>query len=273
MHIRLLGTGAAEGWPALFCGCDHCRRARVAGGRNIRTRASAVVDGAFQFDFGPDAYAQALAGHDLSAVRQLVFTHSHADHLAPGDLGKRRPPFAHGLQGPLHVWGNDRVLEAIRGYFGGDPPGLELHALHAFEAVHLDDALLTPLLADHDPRETCLIHLFEHGGRRLLYAHDSGVFPEATWEFLGKWAQGGGRLDAVLLDCTNGPLPGLRNHLGLEGDALVRDRLLELGLVGTGTPVVATHFSHNGGLLHDELATRAEAVGLQAAYDGMELEV
>lgn len=44
MKLQYLGTAAAEGWPALFCECDHCKRAKEAGGRNIRTRSQAVID-------------------------------------------------------------------------------------------------------------------------------------------------------------------------------------------------------------------------------------
>lgn len=275
MRIRLLGTGAAEGWPAVFCRCVPCLRARELGGKNVRTRASVNVDRAFQFDFGPDAYHQALAGNDLSAVEHLIFTHAHSDHLAAGDLGMRHPPFAHGVEAPLQVWGNDRVLAVIRAQFHGDPgrAGLELHELRPFEAVRLGDATLTPLLADHDPHETCLLHLFERGDRRLLYGHDTGVFPEPTWDFLRAWGENGARLHAVLLDCTNGPLPGFRNHMGLEGDAQVRARLIEAGLAGAETRFIATHFSHNGGMLHAELEERARPLGLEVAYDGMEVEV
>lgn len=274
MHIRLLGTGAAEGWPALFCRCEPCRQARTLGGRNIRTRASANVDGAFQFDFGPDAYHQALGGNALAAVEHLVFTHAHADHLAPADLAMRRAPFAHGVDTPLQIWGNARVLAAIQRQFP-EPArlGLELHELHPFAPTAVGDATLTPLPADHDPQELCLLHLFERGGRRLLYGHDTGVFPEPTWDFLRSWAPDGGRLDVVLLDCTNGPKPGVHNHMGLDGDAQVRRRLLELGAADERTRFIATHFSHNGGLLHEELVELAGPLGLEIAYDGMEVEV
>ena len=41
MNIQFLGTGAAEGIPALFCQCPLCRKAEAAGGREIRTRCGA----------------------------------------------------------------------------------------------------------------------------------------------------------------------------------------------------------------------------------------
>jgi phosphoribosyl 1,2-cyclic phosphate phosphodiesterase len=275
VRVRLLGTAAAEGWPAVFCRCPHCQRARTLGGKDIRRRASASVDGIFQFDFGPDAYAQVLAGHDASAVEHLILTHSHHDHLAPADLDMRRPPFAHGVPGPLHVWGNARCLDRIRAALG-DPGrcGIELHQVQPFVAAPLGDATLIPLLADHDPQEDCLLYLFGRGGRWLLYGHDSGIFPEATWSYLARWAREPGyRLDLALLDCTNGPRPGERNHMGLPANAVVRRRLLEMGAAGPRTRFVATHFSHNGGACHAELEAAAAPLGLEVAYDGMELDV
>ena len=31
MKFKYLGTAAAEGWPAMFCSCDACNRARTSG--------------------------------------------------------------------------------------------------------------------------------------------------------------------------------------------------------------------------------------------------
>ena len=273
MRLRFLGTGAAEGWPAVFCRCAPCARARELGGRNLRSRASLGVDRTFQFDFGPDAYHQVLCGHDLSAVQHLIFTHSHHDHLIPDDLDLRRPPFAHGVAGPLEIWGNERVVGAIARRFR-DPAalGLHLHELRPFAETAVGDARLVPLLADHDKAETCLIHLFGRGGRWLLYGHDTGYFPEATWEHLAAWAAQH-RLDVALLDCTNGPGPGRANHMGLAAAAEVRARLLQLGAAGPQTRFVTTHFSHNGGLLHDQLVAAAAPLGLEVAHDGLEVAV
>ena len=56
MKLQYFGTAAAEGWPSLFCGCDACRRAREAGGRNIRTRSQAMIDDKLLIDFPADTY-------------------------------------------------------------------------------------------------------------------------------------------------------------------------------------------------------------------------
>ncbi|MBO7400508.1 MAG: carbon-phosphorus lyase, partial [Clostridia bacterium] len=90
MKLTYLGTAAAEGWPAVYCNCDHCKRAKAAGGRNIRTRSQALINDDLLIDYPADTYAHALANRlDLSAVRYLLFTHAHMDHCEPLDLAFR----------------------------------------------------------------------------------------------------------------------------------------------------------------------------------------
>ena len=60
MHIKYLGTGAAEGWPGLFCMCDSCKQAKALGGKNIRTRSQALIDDELLVDFPPDTYLHML---------------------------------------------------------------------------------------------------------------------------------------------------------------------------------------------------------------------
>ena len=275
MRIRLLGTAAAEGWPGLFCRCAACAQARALGGKNLRSRSGATVDGGFQFDLGPDAYLHLLAGHtDLAGMEHLLVTHSHEDHLAPATLGMRQEPFAHGLSAPLTVYGNETVVARLLAAYP-DPAaiGMRLETVRPFQSFAAGDATVIPLLADHDPHEVCLLYLFGRGGRWLLYGHDSGWFPEPTWDYLAAWAVQHHRLDVALLDCTHGPEPGQRNHMGLDAAARVRDRLVAIGAAGHPTRAVVTHFSHNGGLLHEALVARAAPMGLEVAYDGLEIVV
>ena len=76
MEVVYLGTGAAEGIPALFCECEFCRRART-GKEKIRSRAQILIDGELSIDFPPDAfYHNAAFGAELSKIRYLLVTHS-----------------------------------------------------------------------------------------------------------------------------------------------------------------------------------------------------
>ena len=87
MRMQYLGTAAYEGTPAVFCTCAICTAARKAGGRNIRTRAQALVNERILLDFGPDTYAHALRyGLDLAQLRTCLITHTHSDHFYPEDL-------------------------------------------------------------------------------------------------------------------------------------------------------------------------------------------
>lgn len=60
MKLKYLGTAAAEGWPALFCHCEACKKARKLGGKNIRTRSQAIADNRLLIDFCADTYMHVL---------------------------------------------------------------------------------------------------------------------------------------------------------------------------------------------------------------------
>ena len=78
MKILFMGTAAAEGVPALFCQCSHCRYAWEHGGKEIRGRCGAMIDGRLKIDFGPDSYAHMLKYHlDYLSMRALLITHAH----------------------------------------------------------------------------------------------------------------------------------------------------------------------------------------------------
>lgn len=111
MNIRFLGTAAAEGWPALFCECEYCNRARKGRGKNIRTRSSCLIDAKYMVDFPPDTFMHVLNNKlRLNKVEHLIITHSHEDHFYPEDIHMRKEPYAHIYSDkPLMVYGNSNV--------------------------------------------------------------------------------------------------------------------------------------------------------------------
>ena len=44
MRLRVLGSAAAEGWPAMFCSCPGCQKARANGGKDLRRRTAYLLD-------------------------------------------------------------------------------------------------------------------------------------------------------------------------------------------------------------------------------------
>lgn len=275
MELCIMGTAAAEGWPALFCRCEYCKRARELGGKNIRTRSGALIDGRVLIDFSADTYMHMLhGGFDFTTVDSLLITHDHSDHFYSNDLDMRGPVFAHLLDAPptLTVYGGDRVgksalpsTHASRSKEIPEPVAFKRAA--AFEPFTLPSGHeVLPLRALHARYMECLIYLVRKDGKAILYGHDTGLFPEETMRALS-----GVHLDIVTFDCTCCGFKEGNNHMGFPDNVIMRDRLREIGCVTDSTQLVMTHFSHNGHLLHDELRALGEPEGFIVAYDGITL--
>lgn len=274
MKLRYLGTAAYEGIPSLFCNCPTCRASRAAGGRNLRSRSQAIVNGELLLDFPPDTVWHAMRfGIDWNAVGACLITHAHSDHFYPEDMVMGRPDFCHGnrtLRYFLPAAAYRRLEAEMKGTglqdFGGR---IERCLVQPFVPFEAEGYHILPLAADHPTAEGPVFYAIEKDGTRLLYAHDTGYFPEASWEALRSF----GKFRLVSLDCTGGGQEGWRgNHMCLKTDREVADRMLREGMADEDTQFVANHFSHNGGSTHDALCALAEPYGLTVAYDGLELE-
>ena len=97
MHVRLLGTGAADGWPNPWCSCASCSDVRARG--ETRRQTSVLVDGAVLLDLSP---ALPPDGVSLVGVRTVLVTHAHPDHCAPAAL----------------LWRQDRARGTVAGRSG-----------------------------------------------------------------------------------------------------------------------------------------------------------
>lgn len=271
MNVFFLGTGAAEGVPALFCSCAVCAFARKHGGRDKRFRSGILVDGTVRVDFPPDALAQVHAYPDLPLcdLEHLLFTHTHDDHFAVRELQYLSPNFAPERAAPLHVWGTDYCLNHIRVTMGRffEPAPLKMCALTPFQTGDIAHLSVIPILAHHKADEPCLNYLLTERatGKTLLYASDTGWYAEETWTFLA-----GHRLNAAIVECGLGVGGnGYAGHLSLDDCARFRQRLIAQDCLSSDAPFYLTHISHRGGLNHDALCERAAPQGIAVAYDGL----
>lgn len=266
MKIHFLGTAAAEGFPNPFCHCDACDKARKLGGRNIRSRTSVIIDDVLKVDYPPDSFYHAIRDQiDMSLMKDLLITHTHCDHFNPADLEKRIEGFAHGIDHPLHIYGNDPAVQGFRQALPSSNRFL-FHRLLPFKSLKTETAEVTPLLADHDPMETCLLYYIEKDGKKILYGHDTGWFPKETWDWLK-----GRKIDLAILDCTGGYNSNKRsrNHMCIETVLEVQRAFQREKILVDGGGIIATHFTHNSGLLHEDFVKAFEPYGIQVAYDGM----
>ncbi len=269
MELTIFGTAAAEAWPAPFCRCAPCQEARRRGGPNIRSRSGALLDSDLKIDFSPDTVSHMLrTGRDLADVRTIIFTHQHSDHIAPHELAWSAPPFTNTPpKEPIAIFGNTTVTEMLTEAFPNRKPEfLDLRpALQPFVPITTPtgDTVL-PLPADHAPGS--LVLRIKRGDKTLFYGHDSGLYPEETLAALAA----GPALDIALFDCTNGgQKTSNRGHMGVDGVVRMVEELRQRGPIMGSTKLVATHFSHNGGLLHEELVEAFLPHGIAVAFDGM----
>ncbi|MGN7360302.1 MBL fold metallo-hydrolase [Paenibacillus sp. SAF-054] len=272
MRIRFLGTAAFEGIPSLFCRCGLCLKARETGGKEIRSRTSVLLDEDLKIDFPPDTFMHMVhGGLDLEQVKDLIFTHSHSDHLYAEDLAARLPGYAQSGAHAVQVYGNDAVLLRIKqtlDFNGGVQGKFQLNRARPFERTELQTAVIVPLPASHDPIENCLIYYIEKDGKSILYGHDSGWFPKETWA----WLQNK-QLDLAVLECTMGRIDYRKSHMNIDAVLETKQQFEASGMLKPDAAIVVTHFSHNAQLSHTDLTEIFAPHGIQVAYDGMMLDL
>ena len=271
MEVMILGTAAAEAWPALFCHCEACGEARRRGGKNIRSRSGYMIGETIKIDYGPDSSFHSLKyGIAYERLKHLLVSHSHHDHWVPEELLYRKPGFSAIPETEiLNVYCNETVFEKTDATLKGE---WERHRLkyvpvQPFEPVQLEPGLTaTPLRAAHAPGEVCLNWLVEMDGRAFLQAHDTGWWPEDTWEFLRSKP-----LHALVMDTTFGSIDRDSGHMGCEAVHRAKQKLEAQGSLAEGCRFVATHFSHNGRWLYEDLEDFFGPRGIEVAYDGMKI--
>lgn len=277
MKLKYLGTAAAEGWPAVFCDCESCKRAQQAGGKNIRTRAQVVIDDTLLIDFGPDTYMHVLQYQlPLHHIQHCIVTHAHNDHFYPSELLLKGRPYAvNGKEIPLTIYGNEKVKLLLERMQQEEDDSDDLvnclfyQPIRLFETMEIAGYRVTPLRAVHDKNELCVIYYIEDKeGKTLLYGNDTAYFPEDTWAYLE-----GKQLDIVSLDATVGMLEDCPTHMGIKTAFRAKERLKEMGCLKDSTRVILHHFSHNqgAGLLHEEMEQIVKQQNCEISYDGMEV--
>ncbi len=137
--------------------------------------------------------------------------------------------------------------------------------LELFTAYDIAGYTVTPLEAVHalGSGEQPFFYLIEKDGKRIIYGHDTDLFPDSVMEFLR-----GKHCDLVSLDCTNGILNvSYKGHMGIDDNLTMREKLISIGAADETTVFIANHFSHNGLVPHEEMERRLP--GFRVAYDGM----
>lgn len=275
MKFQYLGTAAAEGFPNPFCRCETCNLARQRGGREIRSRSQAIIDDKLLLDLPCDTYYHAIRhGIDLSTVRDCLITHVHEDHFYPTELMFTCDGYTHVPKDwpPLTIHGSEDVCELGKPSVEASNGATELHYLPPFTPTEIACYTVTALKARHGTAHPYL-YLIEKDEKAILYAHDTGLFLDETWEFLIARKP---NIVFASFDCTEGAWEeiGYDAHMCLGRAEKTAKRLRELGMLSDSATLVLNHFSHNGkDVNYAEMSEIAEKRGFLVSYDGMILNI
>ncbi len=281
MKIRYLGTAALERIPAIFCNCDTCRRAMAAGGRNRMTRSQALIDDTLLIDLNSETYTHFIAmGRTLWDISNLLITHAHCDHFTFEEFCCRISSAAKGTAAEkLRVYTSQGVIQRFWAaldarqdkYTPKIPARVEFVPLACFQSIEVEGHTVTPLPANHADTEDAYIYLIEKDGKAIFYGNDTGVFGEEVDDWLAEHHK---HIDLLSLDCTKGDKPfTYTSHMGMAEGRGIADRFAARGIIDGSTVCYFNHFSHNCGMIYEELVKAADKYGFQVTYDGLELEV
>lgn len=269
MQVIVLGSGAGEGIPAIFCECRLCAEARQ--NKIFHTRSQVLLDGELLIDFPPDTRYRALCtGIDLSKVNNILITHSHSDHCYVADLQMQYARRGDGEpQTPIHVHANRTVCALIDDRQPRDS-NLTVHMHKAYETFSAGAFTVTALPATHMPNEECLIWLIEKQGKTVLYATDTGYLQE---EILSRLTERGIRLDALIADGTYGT-SDFRDggHMNFGENEKLREQFLLRGIADTNTRFFITHIFH-GAARDSATLKKAIPTGYELLFDGYVIEI
>ncbi len=271
MQITLLGTGSAEGMPALFCNCPVCIKSRATGGKNFRTRSTASIDGVLKIDLPPDTLAHVQYQNiDLTGLDFLLFTHAHDDHFAPAELQYLSWMFVPTpIEKELNVYGPADVVARLKQILDIPTLPMKVQCLDPWETIKVGDFEITSILAQHDPKQVCFNYIISREATSVLYATDTGWYGEQTWAFLK-----GRRLDGAIIDCSKGmDENGYKGHLSVPEVIRAKEKMLAEAALKPAAKVITTHHSHLSRLMHDELESLLNPHGIEVGYDGLTVSI
>jgi phosphoribosyl 1,2-cyclic phosphate phosphodiesterase len=268
MRILLLGTGGADGIPAFYGNDRISQFARTQGGKDVRSRSAALIDGVLKIDLGPDTQSQMIA-HGLSPRdwTSLYITHSDDDHICLSEIQYGLFPFVECEKLEYTIFSNPVVCKMIRDRYPEWP--IDLIELKAYQVVEDHGYVITPLHATHKENEECHNYLIEKDSKRFLYATDTGYYRDEVFDFLA-----GRQIDGMVVECSDGfEKTSYVGHMDVVQCVELIARLRENGGLATDAQIYTTHHTAGGKGTHAELETALNPYGIQVGYDGLLIEL
>jgi len=254
MRIRFLGTGAAEGIPAINCDCPHCRRAREEDGKLMRERASILfsLPGYELLVDTPPDIRRLINKNNITHLDGIFITSSSYEHVG----GIKEFEF---WRGEIDFLADERLFEIIKREHWTDRlqsvmfyipyyAGAILH-FSAFSIIPFAARSLTPIYGLS----------IKEGDTRVVYTSD-------TVNRLTNYARR--LMSGCDLLIVNTPTfkPPKADHITVVEAIQLKEEV-------EAKRLILTYINHHN-KPHDELEEYVRQFeGVEVAYDGMEVEV
>jgi phosphoribosyl 1,2-cyclic phosphate phosphodiesterase len=195
---------------------------------------------------------------DPAGISDIFITHQHSDHYNEEHI---RYIAAAGNR-VLRVW-------VRQGASTPEIPGVEWKIMDPFVRYETEDMAITGMPANHVPDTSPQYLLFERKGKKFLYALDGAWFLLSTYYALHQ-----AELDLLVLDCTMGDTLGdyrIGEHNSIAMLRVMLPSLFAWHTVNDRTKILASHLAPSLHAPHEETVSILAEIGMDAAYDGMEL--
>ena len=280
MKITVLGSGGF-GYPLVFCDCEYCSKARMLGGKNIRKRASLLINDEMIIDLTPDCLSSMnMYNKNMGKARFLLQTHTHLDHFDINHFTSLDYKYATKRNQDLTLICSNLCLEDIQNKVSQfdrmnlyneeylNKINLKTKTINHGESLQLNDYEVKAIHCTHDEKIGAQIYLIKYNGKTLLYATDTQMITDiAVKELQGE------KIDCIFLDESFGVQEYTFSHLNIKAFDEYISTLKQNDLLTQNCLVYATHITHDGNPVHEELETLLAVYGYKPAYDGLEFEL
>lgn len=280
MKITVLGSGGF-GYPLVFCDCEYCRKARLLGGKNIRKRASLLINDEMIIDLTPDCQVSMnMYRKDMGKVKYLLQTHTHLDHFDINQFTTLDYKYETKREDGLMLICSELCLQDIQNKVSKydkmdlyddnylNKINLQTKTINHGESVNLNTYTIKAIYCSHDENIGAQLYLIKQNGKSILYATDTPPITETTLQELK-----GEKIDCIFLDESFGLKDYSFSHLNIKCFDEYIIKLKQNNLLNKNCMIYATHLTHDGNPTHDEIEQILNKYGYMPAYDGLEIEL
>ena len=262
MKVTFLGTGAAD-WDI---------NAYVPG-QFHRRFSSVLINDDLLVDPGPHVFhfcEQNSSPDLLGRVKNIIVTHSHADHFNAKTVERLC------MERDCTLWADPACRRKLIRELGEEAAS----KIRFAETKHGHDYdigtyKITSLRSNHatdDPEEDTRLYLIEEGGRILFYGCDSAWIPTVSWNIIKDRS-----VNAMVLELTCGETATYDWRIFEHNTPEMLDIMLTMfrkyNLFAPDVKYYVSHLARTLHTDHESLVKYLEPRGVTPAYDGFTFDV